>query len=1342
MQKIILFLFLILIYQAGSQSLSVFDIDTTDFPIMRAKFYAFDSDGKQILGLQASDFEVTENDEQREVLNISCPTPQSPTAISSVLTIDVSGSMTGNSIEMAKEAAKSWVNALPLGKSECAITSFTSENQYIQDFTTNRNKLLQKLQTLSNYGDTDFNAAFINPIAGGLIVLEKAKHKKVMVLITDGYAAGNEDKILSKALSMDATFYCVTLGFNCPIMLKNIAEETGGMWFENITSIEEAKETYNKILHSTQGNSACTIEWSSKYRCKSDIIRLDVENFSLNLTGKVSYPQPLSGIAKLLIEPSNLFFQSPKLNQSNDTTIVVTAIGNDIDVSNISSSDNRFDIQPKQFSLKKNESLSLTVSFTPENSAYVISELEFKTQFCSSYLFCSGNKFKNNGGYNRKLTLLAPNGNEQFLVGTDTLISWSGVLPSDTVSIEYSIDNGISWQELLNNADNLKSKWVHIPFKVSDNCLVRIHTKSKENSLSMEWTNSFGGSLNDSPNSIIQCKDGGYLIAGYSNSNNWDISKNNGDKDIVLLKINSKGQIEWDKTFGGSKIDIASKIINTLDGGYILAGSTTSNDKDVLGNHGNSDAWILKLNSEGNIEWKKCYGGSLDDKANDIIQSKDGGYIFVGQTNSIDGDIIENFGDYDTWTVKISQNGDIKWQQVIGGYGTESAYSVLETFDNNIVIAGVTKSNNLTTNGNYGMDDVLVIKMNPMGNVIWKNNYGGSNLDNARSIIETQDKNYIFTGQTYSFDYDVSGNKGYYDAWLVKIDSNGEIDWQKCLGGIYEDAGLSIKASQNGNLVLAGNSRSKDGLFSENHGEYDTWISYLDQDGNLLWQKLLGGSSNEFLGDFLINNYSEIVFTSQSSSNDFDVPKNHDGSKSTSDIWVAKIESITNGIQSDTSDAVFSIVAPEVSSQDINMGDVVVNSSKDSVITEFFDNIGQWDCRIDTIYFEGADADYFGLNGPNPVYSVAVGEKQMCEFKFTPTEVRDYSAQVVVVTQADTLTQNIYGHGVAEQIVAYSEIIDFGIGEMYNNADSSIVLIENVTPEPIDITKIEMLGPDNEQFIFRDSTQIQPFTLAGNKAYSLNISFNPKYIGRTSGQVAFHFNGAGSPAIAQLYGAGIGAEVSASTDSALVGGVVGIDIKIENNGIEKFSEMIGSFEGLVRVESSLLSVINEEDLVETKADSAYVKFKGEINNEGNILTTIPFKVEPGLVESTSIDFEYLIWFDKEGNEFTYDTEFTSGLFKKLKPTSNTEEKVAIFNLSPNPAENRIQIDFSVIEVGYTEITLVNMLGKTVATFFAEDISDFQDRQIIQDISEIGSGHYILQFKTPTYVERRKVMVVR
>ena len=182
--------------------------------------------------------------------------------------------------------------------------------------------------------------------------------------------------------------------------------------------------------------------------------------------------------------------------------------------------------------------------------------------------------------------------------------------------------------------------------------------------------------------SVRQTTDGGYIIAGMSNSTNGDVSGNHGNPDYWLVKLDTNGNLQWQKSYGGSAADAASSVRQTSDGGYIIAGQSESNDGDVSGNHGYIDYWIVKTDSNGNLQWQKSFGGSGEDSAYYIEQSNDSGYIIVGSTESYNGDVTGFHGGYeDYWIVKTDNNGILQWEKCLGGSDSDIASSIQQTLD-------------------------------------------------------------------------------------------------------------------------------------------------------------------------------------------------------------------------------------------------------------------------------------------------------------------------------------------------------------------------------------------------------------------------------------------------------------------------------------------------------------------------------------------------------------------------------------------------------------------------------------------------------------------------------------
>ncbi len=341
----------------------------------------------------------------------------------------------------------------------------------------------------------------------------------------------------------------------------------------------------------------------------------------------------------------------------------------------------------------------------------------------------------------------------------------------------------------------------------------------------IEWKKCFGGSHYEGANSIQQTTDGGYIVAGNSYSNDGDVSENHGGYDSWIIKLNSDGDTIWTKVFGGSQKDNVRSIQQTMEGNYIVAGYSHSNDGDVSGNHGTRDCWVLKLNSIGDTIWTKCLGGGSWDMAFSTQQTSDSNFIIAGYASSNNGDVSGNHGQEDYWIVKLNSEGDTLWTKCYGGSGHDIAQAITETTDNMLVVAGITTSNDGDVSGHQGMGyDYWIIKLNMDGDIIWKKCYGGNDGDYANSIQQTTDGGYIVAGSTTSNDGDVSGNHGGFDYWILKLDSDGDTLWTKCFGGSNEDKAFSIQQTIDGGYIVAGQSNSNDGDVEGNHGYGDYWI--------------------------------------------------------------------------------------------------------------------------------------------------------------------------------------------------------------------------------------------------------------------------------------------------------------------------------------------------------------------------------------------------------------------------------------------------------------------------------------------------------------------------------------
>ena len=420
--------------------------------------------------------------------------------------------------------------------------------------------------------------------------------------------------------------------------------------------------------------------------------------------------------------------------------------------------------------------------------------------------------------------------------------------------------------------------------------------KSTIPSPAITWQKCLGGSGNDIASSIQQTSDSGYIAVGSTGSNDGDVSGYHNKYDVWVVKLNSTGMLQWQITLGGSSNDYANSVQQTKDGGYIVAGYSGSNDGDLSENHGGYDAWITKLDSAGKIQWEKSFGGTENDYVYAIQQTDDGGYIFAGNSMSKDGDVTGNHGSFDYWIVKLDSKGIMQWQKSLGGKGFEEARSIKQTSDGGYIIAGFSVSKDGDVTGNHGEQDFWVVKLNSSGNLQWQKSLGGSSKDNkssngedyAYSVQQTKDGGYIVAGYSGSNDGDATENHGKnHDFWVVKLNSSGVLQWQKSLGGTLNDAAYSIQQTKDGRYIVAGVTESNDGDVIGKHDDGDFWIINLNSEGNINWQKCLGGHGLEEVRSIQQTLDGGYIVAGYTYSNDGDVSGNH---SINSDFWIVKLK--------------------------------------------------------------------------------------------------------------------------------------------------------------------------------------------------------------------------------------------------------------------------------------------------------------------------------------------------------------------------------------------------------------------------------------------------------------------
>lgn len=424
----------------------------------------------------------------------------------------------------------------------------------------------------------------------------------------------------------------------------------------------------------------------------------------------------------------------------------------------------------------------------------------------------------------------------------------------------------------------------------------------------LDFVKTFGGSDEDDAVSIVQANDGAYVILGSTKSTDGDLAGRTGnDSDYWLLKLSETGEKLWSKTYGGSDSDVATSIVNTSDGGYILTGYSESSDGDITINAGFQDYWVVKVDASGTMQWQKSFGFPGQDQAYKVLETSEGNYFVSGYFDigacDPDPDILcpgndlqgggqttrsargarHGVGEY--WGILMDANGTKIWRRYFGGSNNDRSYDAAQTNDGGFLITGASESFDFDITDDKGTYDFWAVRLSASGEKLWTKSFGGSEIDIGYALTKTQDGNYIMVGDTRSMDGDVSMNNGNADAWVVKFDDNGAILWEKSFGGSEFDSARGIRQMANGSFVISGSSRSANGDLSSNNGQNDIWIFIIDANGNMTYQTSIGGANLDLGNDAIYTFNDEIVAIGNTESNDGDITTN----RGTKDLVVIKI---------------------------------------------------------------------------------------------------------------------------------------------------------------------------------------------------------------------------------------------------------------------------------------------------------------------------------------------------------------------------------------------------------------------------------------------------------------------
>lgn len=416
--------------------------------------------------------------------------------------------------------------------------------------------------------------------------------------------------------------------------------------------------------------------------------------------------------------------------------------------------------------------------------------------------------------------------------------------------------------------------------------------------------NTIGGGNTDMMTTILKLENGDLLLGGVSNSNiGFDKSQNiYGGNDIWLVKVTNTSAKIWDKQIGGNSDDYLSKIIHSNSGDFYLLGNSSSDSGYDKSNdalypgflYPSSDFWVLKYDKDFNKIWDVTIGGTLADHISDAVINDNNELIIAGSSNSYLGynKTEDKIGLWDYWIVKLDSNGLIIWDNTIGGLKDDKAKVIVQSIDSGYLIGGnsMSESGYDKSESNIGLNDIWLCKLNEDGVIEWDHTIGGTSDDFISSIIPLQDGGYFIGGYSNSeIGFDKTDSLiGGFDYWLIRINSMGEVLWDKTYGGVGDDILVKLVEYSDTTFIMAGYSNSNIGYDkSENSkGLSDYWILKIDSLGETDWDKTYGSYNNDLLAD-IVPLGNEVILAGGSSASGSNADKSEipKGPAAEMDYW-------------------------------------------------------------------------------------------------------------------------------------------------------------------------------------------------------------------------------------------------------------------------------------------------------------------------------------------------------------------------------------------------------------------------------------------------------------------------
>lgn len=1105
-----LLLFFFLPVWGNAQTVSVFDIDASNFPQMRAKIIVSDQNENAIRNFNAGDIRIAENGQPASNVAIDCPPLTEKTCVKVVLVIDQSLSMeapipptyTTTRLEAVKQGAITFLHTLSFKPpTAVALTSFDKFAYTALDFRGDNTELLGAVQKITpnydpNFIGTNYDAGLNDPFSGALPLLKTQSNQcpRVVVFLTDGspvpaFVKAQSDPLIRELRDEGIQVYAISIGSNyMDPELQRVADESGGKTFvkDNPTE-DDLKAIYKQIAEQIQGAEPCTISWDSFLGCGDESVDRLVEVQYVPLATKltVPYTAPDYSVAQLQQSAFVLAFGNPAVDQSATKKLKITAVNSAFEVQGavFNPPNPYFTVSdwggtPPPFTLAKDEERVITVTFTQKvDLGYRSARLLLASAPCpiEPIVVWGGAP----PAEESPIRLFSPNGDRNITVCDSIDIVWGGVPAYMPVRLSYSLDSGKTWIVIKEKVTGQSYRWK--PDQAGEKCLVKV--ESLEDFVDWKWVKPEGFTGQERAVGIGVDGEGNPFVAGdFSGIVRIDTFELK-DGGSFLARYTPEGQVVW-----------ATKIVS----GVLDIAVTPTGESIVMGRK-----FLMRYKADGTPQWATpvTYPIFPRDTLQDIAIDGSGSCWAGGTT-----------------TTPVSGSGT-KYALFIDKYGAAGTkvipridrdnaelYCLAADLSGNVVISGYFFG---TTGSKFGDEPLapgyFMAKFNSAGKQLWVQHTD----ELYPTALATDGNGNIYqTGwfsNTRSFGSTKVTSSGSQDAFVAKYDGDGVPQWIHA-GGVSAssfDYGVDVSTDIHNNCYVTGlyqKITTENGDFQiggeriPTLGRSDVFLAKFAPNGTIEWLSNAGGVQMDTVAALAVDrngrNYLAGAFVGTSS---FGVHSAE--SQGLTDAFVACIGTIPAG--ADASDTVFAIQAPIVAVQTnpLDVGAIAKGQSKAANFTQVLCNTGTYPLHIVSGRITSGDAADFQLVSGLDDIVLQPGECKTIEIVFTPSAVGTRTTQLVITADCvPTTSISIVGKGNVPCELEHLVLLDAGtvdigatISKMFNDA------LCNNGSEPISFT-VRLLGPGKDAF-----TLLSPISvvLLPNECYQLQVEFKPT----TSGTV-------------------------------------------------------------------------------------------------------------------------------------------------------------------------------------------------------------------------------------------------